>query len=192
MKISNAIKIVALVIIVAILSTVGITVSQAKERKHYTEVSYTLVEEYEVPALTKYVQKRSKVKLSEYQAKTIVTSAIRHGNKFKIDPTLVLAVAEVESEFNPKARSSSSSAYGLMQVIPYWHKEKIRNRDMRQAKEQIAVGAEVLAEYIESGGSVKAALKLYSGGSNKYATKVIKTRNKIRRHVVQEVLNVAV
>ena len=192
MKISNAIKIVALVIIVAILSTVGITVSQAKERKHYTEVSYALVEEYEVPALTKYVQKRSKVKLSEYQAKTIVTSAISHGNKFKIDPTLVLAVAEVESEFNPKARSSSSSAYGLMQVIPYWHKEKIRNRDMRQAKEQIAVGAEVLAEYIESGGSVKAALKLYSGGSSKYATKVIKTRNKIRRHVVQEVLNVAV
>ena len=192
MKINNAIKIVALVIIVAILSTVGITVSQAKERKHYTEVSYTLVEEYEVPALTKYVQKRSKVKLSEYQAKTIVTSAIRHGNKFKIDPTLVLAVAEVESEFNPKARSSSSSAYGLMQVIPYWHKEKIRNRDMRQAKEQIAVGAEVLAEYIESGGSVKAALKLYSGGSSKYATKVIKTRNKIRLHVVQEVLNVAV
>lgn len=192
MKINNAIKIVALVIIVAILSTLGITVSQAKERKQYTEVSYALVEEYEVPALTKYVQKRSKVKLSEYQAKTIVTSAISHGNKFKIDPTLVLAVAEVESEFNPKARSSSSSAYGLMQVIPYWHKKKIRNRDMRQAKEQIAVGAEVLAEYIESGGSVKAALKLYSGGSSKYATKVIKTRNKIRLHVVQEVLNVAV
>lgn len=196
MKVNNAVKVVALIILVAVLSMVGITVAQAKvqkpEPKLNLRANYAFVDDYEVPALTKYVQKRSKVKLSDYQAKSIVTSAIRHGNKLNVDPTLVLAVAEVESEFNPKAKSASSSAYGLMQVIPYWHKEKIRNRDMRQAKDQIAVGAEVLAEYIESGGSVKAALKLYSGGSSKYATKVIKTRNRIRLHVMQEVLNVAV
>ena len=196
MKISNAVKIVALVVIVAILSMVGVTVSHAKEQGPRPELNlkanYAFVDDYEVPALTKYVQKQSKVKLSDYQAKTIVTSAISHGNKLNVDPTLVLAVAEVESEFNPKAKSSSSNAYGLMQVIPYWHKDKIRNRDMRQAKDQIAVGAEVLAEYIETGGSVRAALKLYSGGSNRYAMKVLKTRNRIRLHVVQEVLSVAV
>jgi soluble lytic murein transglycosylase-like protein len=200
MRLINGVRLFILVCILAFLSGIGITLANASVPKTRNKIyiqdlsikaKYSFVDDYEVTALTKYVQKRSKVKLSEHQANVIVTSAISSGNKLKIDPTLVLAVAEVESEFNPKAKSDSSSAYGLMQVIPYWHKEKIRNRDMRQAKDQIVVGAEVLAEYIESGGSVKAALKLYSGGSSKYATKVIKTRNRIRLHVMQEVLNVA-
>ena len=190
------VRIFVLVCLLAVLSFVGLTLANAKTvskpdpQDLSIKANYAFVDDYEVPALTKYVQKRSKVKLSEYQAHIIVTSAVSSGNKLNVDPTLVLAVAEVESEFNPKA--SNYNAYGLMQVIPYWHKDKIKSRDLRQAKDQIAVGTEVLAEYIAAGGSVRKGLKKYSGGSDKYATKVLKARNRIRLHVVKDLLDVSV
>ena len=198
MKVLNRVRVFLLVCLLAVLSFVGLTLANAKVvSKPVVEVqdlsikaNYAFVDDYEVPALTKYVQKRSKVKLSEYQAHVIVTSAVSNGNKLRVDPTLVLAVAEVESEFNPRA--SNVNAYGLMQVIPYWHKDKIRSRDIRQARDQIAIGTEVLAEYISTSGSIRTGLKKYSGGSDKYATKVLRARNRIRLHVVQDLLDVAV
>lgn len=198
MKVLNGVRLFVLVCVIALLSVIGITLANASVPKARNKVyvqdlsikaNYSFVDDYEVPALTKYVQKRSKVKLSEHQANVIVTSAISNGNKLKVDPTLVLAVAEVESEFNPKA--SNVNAYGLMQVIPYWHKDKVKNRDIRQVKDQIAIGTEVLAEYIGTG-SIRTGLKKYSGGSDKYANKVLKARNRIRLHVVKDLLDVPV
>lgn len=37
--------------------------------------------------------------------------------RYKLDPNLVLAVVETESDFNPKAESNKN-AQGLMQLIP--------------------------------------------------------------------------
>jgi soluble lytic murein transglycosylase-like protein len=202
MKVNNAVRWFLLVCLLAVLSVVGMTAASAKPQKlSYPvdrsstvdmKVNYSFVDDYEVPSLVKYVQGKSTVRLSEYQAKTIVTTALREGRKLNVDPTLVLAVAEVESSFNPKSKNPHSSAYGLMQVIPYWHKEKIRNRDMRLPVNQITVGTEVLAEYIDSGGSIKSGLKSYSGGSARYANKVLTARNAIRLHLVQEILKVPV
>lgn len=186
------VRIFLLVCALAVLSLIGITAANAKVTTPTPNLNlkanYSFTDDYEVPALTKYVQKKSKVKLNEYQAKTIVTTAIRQGNKLSVDPTLILAVAEIESEFDHKAKSSSSSAYGLMQVIPYLHKDKVKNRDMRQPKDQIVIGAEVLAEYIGTGGNVRVGLKKYSGGSDKYAAKVLKAQSRIRLHVVQDIM----
>lgn len=197
MKVFSWTRVFVLVCLLAVVSAIGLTVAEAKPASkpahnvEYMKANYSFIDDYEVPALTKYVQKRSKVKLNEYQAHIIVTSAISNGNKLRVDPTLVLAVAEVESEFNPRAKSPSSTAYGLMQVIPYWHKNKVKGRDLRKPTDQIAVGTEVLADYIGTG-SIKAGLKKYSGGSDKYANKVLKARNRIRLHVVKELLEVSV
>lgn len=198
MKVISWVRIFVLVCLIAVVSAIGLTIAEAKSVASVEKASsqllranYAFVDDYEVPALVRYVQKRSKVKLNEDQAHVIVTSAISHGNKLRVDPTLVLAVAEVESEFNHKAKSVSSNAYGLMQVIPYWHRSKLANRDLRVPKDQIAVGTEVLAEYIGTG-SVRAGLKKYSGGSDRYANKVLKARNRIRLYVVKELLDVPV
>lgn len=195
MKVFSWTRLFVLVCLLAVVSAIGLTIAEAKpvskpvHNVEYLKANYSFVDDYEVPALTKYVQKRSKVKLSEYQAHIIVTSAINHGNKLRVDPTLVLAVAEVESEFNPRA--SNANAYGLMQVIPYWHKNKVKGRDLRKPTDQIAVGTEVLAEYIGTG-SIRTGLKKYSGGSDKYANKVLKARDRIRLHVVKDLLEVSV
>lgn len=188
------VRIFLIVCVLAILSMVGITAADARVKSKTPSLdlkaNYSFVDDYEVPALTKYVQKKSKVKLNDYQAKTIVTSAINQGNKLSVDPTLILAVAEIESEFNYKAKNSSSSAYGLMQVIPYWHRDKIKNRDIKHPKDQIAIGTEVLAEYIGTGGSIRVGLKKYSGGSDKYANKVLKAQSRIRLHVIKDMLEI--
>jgi len=42
---------------------------------------------------------------------------IQQAKRFKIDPTIALAITETESNFNPKARSPIP-AYGLMQLVP--------------------------------------------------------------------------
>jgi membrane-bound lytic murein transglycosylase C len=41
----------------------------------------------------------------------------KHSRIFKLDPSLVMAIAHVESHFNPKARSYVP-AYGIMQIVP--------------------------------------------------------------------------
>lgn len=47
----------------------------------------------------------------------IVTTAIAHG----VDPQVALAIVEVESSFNPKARGSKGEV-GLFQLHPKYHK----------------------------------------------------------------------
>jgi len=43
----------------------------------------------------------------------------------RIDPTLVLAIAAVESKFNPEPVNPATGARGLMQIMPRWHQDKI-------------------------------------------------------------------
>jgi membrane-bound lytic murein transglycosylase C len=42
---------------------------------------------------------------------------VKQANRFKIDPSIAMAITETESSFNPKA-TSHIPAYGLMQLVP--------------------------------------------------------------------------
>jgi soluble lytic murein transglycosylase-like protein len=90
------------------------------------------------------------------------------GHLTGIDPLLILAVMAVESSFNPVAESVMG-AKGLMQIIPQYHRDKLRTpyggeANVLDPEVNILAGAKVLREYaLRSGHDVTAALRLYGG-----------------------------
>jgi soluble lytic murein transglycosylase-like protein len=96
-----------------------------------------------------------------------------------IDPTLVLAVAAVESKFKPGAVNPATGATGLMQVVPKWHQDKVLDAGGETSLLLIApnidVGAAILAEYVDAdAGNIGNALGRYLGkaGANRYVKQV--------------------
>ena len=130
-------------------------------------------------SLTEWVSRNSHNKLTPSQSRPFVEAAFKYSIKHGVDPFLILAVMKKESGFRVKA-TSSEGAKGPMQVIAFWHKEKIRGRNLQNIDTGVDVGTMVLAEYLdENNGNTFKALKKYSGGSSEYARSVIKIRAKI-------------
>jgi soluble lytic murein transglycosylase-like protein len=119
--------------------------------------------------------------ISEKSAREIVVAAQKWGYEFGLDSKLILAIVKVESNFHPHA-ISTSGAYGLMQVIPTWHKEKIvkakkelGNPEIFNINTNIYLGSMVLKEcLLRSSNKTSKALLCYSGQTKGYDDKVLK------------------
>lgn len=99
-----------------------------------------------------------------------------------LSPELVLAVIEVESNFNPFA-ISSAGARGLMQVMPFWLKEIGKPGDsLFRVHTNLRFGCTILKYYLDKErGNLFHALARYNGsrGKPQYPTLVnraMKTR----------------
>ena len=115
-------------------------------------------------ALSNYIQK-SNPKVSDDDADTIAANIVEYSD----DPFLIVALMKVESSFNSYA-ISNSNALGLSQVIPKYHKDKIRQItkefgyfDIFDIKQNIKLGVMVYEEYLNQLGSVSKALTQYNG-----------------------------
>lgn len=88
--------------------------------------------------------------------------------------SLILAVMEIESEFNPYA-VSACGARGLMQIRPeIW---KIKVREAHDIRFSIEKGSLILRGYILEKGSVAMGLRGYHGGEGyNYINRVTKKR----------------
>jgi soluble lytic murein transglycosylase-like protein len=88
--------------------------------------------------------------------------------KAGLQPELVLAVIEVESDFNHWA-ISSSGAQGLMQVMPFWLEEIGHPADnLLQPATNLRLGCTILKYYLElEQGRLRPALARYNGSSGK-------------------------
>jgi soluble lytic murein transglycosylase-like protein len=89
-----------------------------------------------------------------------------HGEaaRAKVPPELVLAVIEVESNFDRWA-VSSAGAQGLMQVMPFWLEELGRPHDsLQQPQTNLRLGCTILRYYLDrERGDLKRALARYNG-----------------------------
>jgi soluble lytic murein transglycosylase-like protein len=89
-----------------------------------------------------------------------------HGEaaRAKVPPELVLAVIEVESNFDRWA-VSSAGAQGLMQVMPFWLEELGRPNDsLQQPQTNLRLGCTILRYYLDrERGDLKRALARYNG-----------------------------
>lgn len=107
-----------------------------------------------------------KYKVSQDQTYDFVGIAHAAGRDYGLDPLLIIAVMAVESRFNPIAESGMG-AKGLMQVIPAYHQDKLREFGGAGAvydpETNISVGARILKEYVVRTGNVSMALQMYAG-----------------------------
>lgn len=92
-------------------------------------------------------------------------------------PELVLAVIDVESNFNQFA-ISRAGAMGLMQVMPFWLQEIGRPDDnLFHLKTNLRMGCTILRYYLDlENGDLTQALARYNGskGSYRYTNKVFR------------------
>jgi soluble lytic murein transglycosylase-like protein len=126
----------------------------------------TAVLSREQQAVAKWLSRRYRV--AGDATHMLVAETYKVANELKLDPLLILAVAAIESRFNPYAESSVG-AQGLMQVMSKVHKDKFRELGGVKAAlnpvANIRVGALILKEYVRRGGSVETGLKWYVGAA---------------------------
>lgn len=103
------------------------------------------------------------------EMRKIVEEAYAAGEKFDVDPLLILAIIGVESSFNPKA-VSKAGAHGLMQIMVKVHAKSFAPfggvSASKSVRPNIEVGTKIFADYLDKTGSVYKALKHYAGAAN--------------------------
>lgn len=137
-------------------------------------------------ALASWIVQETKGKVAHAVAAKYVSYAYEAGEKWKVDPLLLLAIMKPESNYRQSARNKSGAS-GLMQVIPKWHREKIKKRNILNPRVNVDVGAQILDQYLNwHGESISSAINRYSGGaSKKYHRAVQDTYKQLRKVIVE-------
>jgi soluble lytic murein transglycosylase-like protein len=137
--------------------------------------------------VTSWLSKRYRV--AGDAANMLVSTAYLTAHDIKLDPLLILAVMAIESGLNPFAESPVG-AQGLMQVMSKVHHEKFQQMGGVQAAlnpvANIRVGALILKDYVNRGGSVEAGLKTYVGAAafetdSGYGSKVLAEYRRLKQ-----------
>lgn len=106
----------------------------------------------------------------------LLTLVHLEANRVELPPELILAVIEVESNFDRYA-ISVAGAIGLMQIMPFWLKEIGRPDDnLLHIDTNLRYGCTILRFYYnKENGDLRRALGRYNGslGKRKYPNKVI-------------------
>lgn len=123
-------------------------------------------------ASVRMISQETKDKIEAKSIIRIVNAVFKEATKHKLDPFLILGMIKGESTFNPKAKNKSG-AKGLMQVIPRYHRDKIRGRDIMQIETNVEVGVQVYVDCLNNNnGNMKKASRCYSGGAKNYTSKL--------------------
>ena len=87
--------------------------------------------------------------------------------EYGIEPEIVVAMIDRESEFNASAIGDNGSAFGLMQVRPKYHTprmKKLNITDLLDPKQNITVAVDYLAECVKKNGGIEKGLIAYNAG----------------------------
>ena len=106
----------------------------------------------------------------------LLESVYAEAERAGLDPQLVLAVMEVESNFDRYALSHAG-AQGLMQVMPFWKEVYGRpNDDLYNPLISLRYGCTILRHYMDRYPDLQDALAAYNGslGRDTYPNKVLK------------------
>lgn len=106
----------------------------------------------------------------------LLTLIHNEANRADLEPGLVLAVIQVESNFDSYA-VSYAGARGMMQIMPFWKNEIGREEDnLMDVPTNLRYGTTILAHYLEiENGSLIKALARYNGsrGQTWYPKRVL-------------------
>lgn len=107
--------------------------------------------------------------------------------KYNIHPSIVIAMIEKESTFNPNAIGDNGNSFGLMQIQPRWHSGRMARlgcTDLLNPIQNVTVGIDYLAEQYNRYGDISKALTAYNTGSytgtiTNYATAIMARANEV-------------
>lgn len=109
-------------------------------------------------------------------AKQIARSVSHYSALYGRDPDLVLAIMDVESNFEPKA-VSHVGATGLMQVMPHWKKVLGIQGELSDIDTSVQYGMQVLGFYQEMYKDLELALTAYNRGPGPVDNALVKGRS---------------
>ena len=102
------------------------------------------------------------------------------GERFGIDPAIIIAQIWKESRFNPNSVGDGGDSLGLMQIQPKWHSGwmKLLNcPDLLDPYQNVYVGVHILADHYQRYDDIGMALTSYNAGAtgayNNYFSKGI-------------------
>ena len=94
------------------------------------------------------------------------------GERFGIDPAIILAQIWKESRFNPNSVGDGGDSLGLMQIQPKWHSgwmKSLNCPDLLDPYQNVYVGVHILADQYQRLGNIEMALVAYNcGGTGAY------------------------
>ena len=114
---------------------------------------------------------------------------IQVAESYGIDPAIMFAMCYWESTYNPASIGDQGEAFGLMQIQPKWHSERMAQlncSDLLDPYQNVIVGADYLAEQMDRyGGDISKALVAYNAGHyngtiTKYAMVVMAMAEELR------------
>lgn len=147
----------AFMVLTALFMTVPAQASIHQTKAHYAE----------------WVKEEARQPINDATAKSIVDAAHEYGKQYGFDPLFLLSIMKVESNFRPKVKNKYG-AHGLMQVVPRFHKDKIKGRNILAIKTNVQVGTKILRDCFDRHKQkFAAAISCYNGGASaKYVKKV--------------------
>lgn len=113
-----------------------------------------------------------------------------------IDPAIVIAIIEKESNYDASAVGDYGRSLGLMQIQLRWHTARMDELgcdDLLDARQNVCVGIDILADLLEEGESIEWVLMAYNGGQvyadrlagegrvSEYASEVLKMAEELER-----------
>ena len=152
------------------------------ELKYYLQKaaseSYSFKDRFDATVWLTDMSTRLKRRVPDHKMRIKILKLVHHeARRVRVEPELVLAIIEVESNFNPFA-VSRVGAVGLMQVMPFWVKEIGKPKDnLFRINTNLRYGCTILRYYLDKEkGNQTRALARYNGsaGKWKYPSKVYK------------------
>jgi soluble lytic murein transglycosylase-like protein len=112
---------------------------------------------------------RAKYRIAPEPLNAIVLEVFDLANRANLEPTLILAVIGIASNYNPFA-NSPIGAKGLMQVVPDVHAEQFTPYGGTMAifdpKTNLRIGVKILKEFIDLSGKLDEGLRLFKAGED--------------------------
>lgn len=113
-----------------------------------------------------------------------------------VNPAIIIAMIKRESQFDIDIVGDKGKAFGLMQIHPRWHSDRMKKlgvTDLLDPYQNVTVGIDIMAELLDGGESVEWALMAYNGGYahanrhieagtlSEYATDVLEFADELER-----------
>ena len=92
---------------------------------------------------------------------------IKKSEAHNINPALIFAIIEIESNYDILAEGDGGYSQGLMQISTKWHKDrmdKLGVTDLMDPYQNVRVGINILAEYAAKYEDINFVLMSYNGG----------------------------